>query len=189
MKPKKPKSAPGKNKDGAITENEKRFCEEYIKDYNASRAYRAVFNTKANANSIGVESCRLRQVPRVWEYLQFLQKDVEKLAGLSRARVLQAHQEIAFTSIAHLHKSWITRKEFEELTPQEKMAIQEIDTKVKTTYTEAGKKVEVEYVRIKLYDRQKSLEAIARMVGYDEPSKLELVGNKELIAQMFPFGK
>lgn len=184
MKPKKPKSAPGKP--DVITEKEKRFAEEYVKDYNASRAYIAAGYKSDNAGTVAVGSCRLRQSDRVWEYIQSIQRDIEKVTGITRAKILQMHRDIAETSIAHLHKTWVTREEFEKLTDVQKMAIQEIDTKVRKV---PGKKTEVEYVRIKLYDRQKSLEAIARMVGYNEPDKFEINANKETLAGLFPFGK
>ena len=40
-----------------------------------------------------------------------------------------------------------------------------------------GKKlVNVEYVKIKLYDKQKALDSITKMLGYDPASKMELTG-------------
>lgn len=185
---KKKKRIVGGTKPDAITEKEKRFCEEYIKDFNAGRAYRLVYGSKGNDNTCRTEGWRLVRVPRVWEYFQSIQKDVEKVAGITRAMVVQAHKDIAYSTIAHLHKTWVEREEFESLTEQQKASIQEIDTKVVTKGV-GKKKTSKEYVRIKLYDRQKSLDALSRMCGYDEPSKLELSGNKELIAGMFPFGK
>lgn len=190
MKPKKKRKVGNdRNPTGEITEKEKRFCEEYIKDFDASRAYAAAGYKADNPFTVNSESWKLRQTPRVYSYLQVLQEDVEKMAGISRLQVLKMHMAIVNTSIAHLHKTWVTREEFEKLTTEQKMAIQEIDTKTKRIVGDDDEEVEVEYIRIKLYDRQKALDAITRMLGYDEPSKLALVGNKELIKKLFPFGE
>jgi len=167
-----------------ITEREKRFCDNYITDFNAGRAYRLIYGSKGTDNTCRTEGWKLVRVPRVWEYFQSIQKDVERVAGITRSMVVQAHKDIAYSTIAILHKTWIEREKFEELTEQQKSSIQEIDTKI----IKKGKKT-TEFVRIKLYDRHKSLDALSRMCGYEEPSKLELSGNKELIAGMFPFGK
>lgn len=46
--------------------------------------------------------------------------------------------------------------------------------------------IEEEYVKIKLYDKQKSLDSISRMLGYDAPIKQELTGKdgKDLIPKI-----
>lgn len=86
---------------------------------------------------------------------------------------------MAFSSIAHLHNTWIKRKDFETLTEDQKACIAEIDTKVKTeweydTDTKEREPISVEYVRIKLYDKQKALDAISKMLGYDAASEINV---------------
>ncbi len=190
MTKKKARVAGGnKNPDGVATAKERRFCEEFIKDFNSVRAFGAAGYKAGSYENAKAEAWRLRQSPRVYAYLQEIQKDLERAAGISRLEILRRHLAIINTSIAHLHKSWITRTEFEQLTDEQKDVIQEIDTKTKTTHTPKGKKVEVEYVRIKLYDKQKALEAVAKMVGYNEPDKFTLLGDKKAIGELFPWGK
>ena len=87
--------------------------------------------------------------------------------------------KIAYGTMAHLHLTWITRKEFETLTDDQKSCIAEIDTKTRTEWTSVEgaddkKPIVVEYVRIKLYDKQKALDAISKMMGYDAPQKIDL---------------
>jgi len=62
----------------------------------------------------------------------------------------------------------------EELTDDEKACIAEIQTQ---TRMELGgisgeEPIQVDYVKIKLYDKQKSLDSIAKMLGYNEPDKM-----------------
>ena len=94
-------------------------------------------------------------------------------------RVLNEHIKLAFSSIAHLHNTWISRKEFETLTEDQKSTIAEIDTKIKYEYefnpkSKEKEPIKVEYIKIKLYDKQKSLDSISKMLGYDAPTKIGL---------------
>jgi phage terminase small subunit len=104
-------------------------------------------------------------------------------AGISRLMVLREHQKMAFSSIAHLHLTWIKRKDFEELTEDQKSCIAEIDTKIKTEFEfdpenpNEKNPITVEYVKIKLYDKQKALDSISKMLGFEAPTKTELTGS------------
>jgi phage terminase small subunit len=169
--------------DLGLTEKNKIFCREYILDLNATRSYMVAYSDIKNPETAKASASRLLTNVNVKDYIEAIQKDLEKMAGISRLRVMNEHIKMAFSSIAHLHNTWIERKEFESLTEEQKSCIAEIDTKIqrKTEWEyddDAQKKIpvpyEVEYVKIKLYDKQKSLDAISKMLGYDAPIKTEL---------------
>ncbi len=163
-----------------LNEKQKAFCKEYIFDWNATRSYRAAYPDTTNDNSAAASACALLRNPKIKDYIKEIQNDLEKLAGLSRLKVINEHMKLAFSSIAHLHNTWIKRKEFEYLTEDQKACIAEIDSKVKTEYAfdpdnpKEKKPLEVEYVRVKLYDKQKALDSISKMLGYDAPSKMQI---------------
>jgi phage terminase small subunit len=114
---------------------------------------------------------------KIQEYIAEIQKDLERLCGISKAKVLNEHKKLAFSSIAHLHETWIERKEFENLTDDQKACISEISTKVEGVFDEETKKVkQVQFVKIKLYDKQKALDSITKLQGYESPTKTELTG-------------
>jgi phage terminase small subunit len=173
-----------KNKDPLdelnLTEKNKIFCREYIFDWNATRSYKVAYPDINSDESAKAAASRLLTNVNVKEYIIEIQKDLEKLAGISRMKVISEHMKMAFSSIAHLHLTWITRKELDELTDDQKACIQEISTKTRTEFEfdplnpEEKKPVEVEYVKIKLYDKQKSLDAINKMLGYDVATKIDL---------------
>lgn len=198
MKVKK-KAGGGKSKtklpvsDGSLIElsaREKRFCDEYIRDFDSRRAFVEAGFTANNTDTMKSSIYKLLHKDSVAAYLKRIQADAEAVVGISRAEILQHHYNIAKTSIAHLHKTWITREDFEKLTDEQKACISELDVKVSKIKDAKGKEIGVtEHVKIKLYDRQKALDSISRMLGYDEPSKLNLVADKEKITQLFPFGK
>ena len=162
-----------------LTEKNKVFCREYIFDWNGTRSYKAAYGEMTDDVAKAAASRMLTNV-YIKDYIELIQKDLEKVAGISRLKVISEHLKIAFSSIAHLHETWIERKEFDRLTEEQKSCIEEISTKTqqKTVWTwseDEGKKIPedytVEYVKIKLYDKQKSLDAINKMLGYDAPIK------------------
>lgn len=168
--------------DFGLTERNKIFCREYIFDWNGSRSYKVAYpdvtdgTARANASELLTKT-------NIQAYIELIQKDLEKLAGISRLKVINEHLKIAYSTIAHIHNTWIELKDFEALTDDQKACIEEISTKKqhKTVWefsTDEGKNVPidytVEYVKIKLYDKQKSLDAINRMLGYDAPIKSEI---------------
>ena len=155
-----------------MTEKQKRFCEEYIYDWNARRAYDEAYpGERTNASTRALASKLLTDV-NITDYIEELQKDLEKVAKISRLKVINEYHKIAFTSIADLHNTWIERKQFEELTAEQKAAISEVFTR--TRKDDNG--IEFEEVRIKLHDKQKALESISKMLGYNEPEKIEHSG-------------
>jgi phage terminase small subunit len=161
-----------------LTEKQKKFCTEYIYDWNATRAAKAAGYSEDTAGSIGHENLKK---PEIQAYIQEIQKDLEKVAGISRLRIIQEHKNIIETSIAHLHNTWIERKEFDQLTKEQKSAIAELSyqTRRETIFTAKnpeGEIIAVDYIKIKLYDRQKSMDSISRMLGYDSADKIEISG-------------
>lgn len=161
-----------------LTESQKVFCREWVYDFNGSRAYKVAFPGVTDGTS-RVEASKLLANPNVRAYAKELQDNLEELAGISRLMVIQEFQKLAFSSIAHLHETWITRKEFDKLTDHQKACIQEIQTqtRVEMKYnpeSEEEEPVQVDFVKIKLYDKQRALESINKMLGYEAPKKISV---------------
>lgn len=157
-----------------LTGKQKRFCEEYIFDFNGTRAAKAAGYSDDTAAVIASENLTK---PNIQAYIKELQSNLERTSGISRLRVLREHEKLAFSSIAHLHNTWIERKEFEKLTPEQKDCIAEITTQIRKVSVvregEPEQDIEIEFVKLKLYDKQKSLDSISKMLGFDAPDKVE----------------
>ena len=166
----------------ALTKSQIEFCREYIYDWNASRAYKVAYPGIKNDAVARANSSKLLTKSNIKEYIEFIQKDLEKLAGISRLMIANEFRKIGFSSIANLHNTWIERKDFEKLTQDQREAIQEIETKVvkQKNFNEStpGNNVfdDVEYVKIRLFDKNKALENLNKMLGYNEPDKIQLGG-------------
>jgi hypothetical protein len=117
-----------------LTAKQKAFCREFVIDWNGSRAYKVAYPNVTDETA-RVNASKLLTKTNVQSYCEEIQKDLEKLTGISKAKVVNEHKKIAFD-------------EAEE--PQHK---------------------------------QKSLDSIAKLFGYDSAGKVELTGKggKDLI--------
>lgn len=155
------------------------FCEQYVVDWNGSRAARAAGYSERSAKEM---ASTLLTKHNIKAHIEFLKTDTARLAGVSLLRNVQELTKIAYSSIAHLHDTWIERKQFEELTEDQKSAIESIETKVeiRTMKVKEGEDIdtEIHYVKVKLYDKMKAIDTINRMLGYNAPKKMELEVNE-----------
>lgn len=160
-----------------LTAKEERFCYEYLANgFNATKACIKAGYSEKTARSIG--NHLLTKVD-IQTRIQAMKDNLAETAGISALMVANEHAKIAFSGVAHLHNSWIERKELEDLTEDQKACIQEISTKVVKVNVGSRENpvmADVEYVRIKTYDKQKSLDAISDLLGFNAPKKTEVTG-------------
>jgi len=155
-----------------LNDKQEKFCYEYCIDLNATQAAIRAGYSENTARSI---ASQLLTKINIQTRIKQLQDNLAETAGISRLRVLNEHMKMAFSSIANLHNTWIRRKDFETLTEDQKACIAEIDTKIRVEYqynseSDEREPISVEYVRIKLYDKQKALDSISKMLGFDAPT-------------------
>ena len=157
-----------------LTAKEKRFCYQYVLHLNAAKA---AILAGYKENSAKVTGCRLLTKANLQERIKYLKNNLAETAGISALRVLKEHEKIAFTDAGQLRDGWMSLADFEQLTDEQKAVIQEVTTKETKYGTE---------IKIKLYDKQRSLDSINAMLGFDAPIRTELTGKdgKDLILQM-----
>jgi len=129
-----------------LTPKQKAFCREYVIDWNATRSYLKAYPSVKTENIAASASSRLLRNVKIQEYLTDIQTDLEKLCGISKAKVINEHIKIAFS---------------EDTGEEENPESEENKTKA---------------ALIKTADKIKSLEAISKLQGYEAPSKTELTG-------------
>lgn len=76
-----------------LTDKQKRFCEEYVVDWNATRAAIAAGYSEKTAYSIGQENLKK---PEIEEYIGKIKNDLEKQAGISALMIIKELKKIAF---------------------------------------------------------------------------------------------
>jgi phage terminase small subunit len=155
------------NENIVLTAKQERFCYEYCIDFNATHAaIRAGYSVKT-AGVIGNENLKK---PYLQTKIKQMQDNLAETAGISALRIINEHKKIAFTDAGKLRDGWMKLKDFESLTNEEKASIQEVSTKeTKTTFK--GQVTSETWVKIKLYDKQKSLDSISSILGFNAPVK------------------
>lgn len=161
-----------------LTIKQENFCNYYIESGNASDAYRRAYSCeKMRDKQVWEESCKLLSNPKVAQRVNELQEEQKGKSDITKERILQELSGIAFSSIADMHNTWIERKEFEKLSRKEKSAIKSISTKIfkkNIGTSDEPEIVDVEYVKIELYDKIKAIERICKMLGFDSPTEMNI---------------
>lgn len=159
-----------------LTIKQENFCQKYVECGNASEAYRHAFSyQKMKDKTIWEKASRLIDKDKVATRVKELQEELKLKSDITKERVLSEFAKIGFSSIAYLHNTWIERKEFEELTADQKSAIKSISTRTRKAVLNE-QQMEIEEVKVELYDKLRALESINRMLGFDAPTKTEITG-------------
>lgn len=153
-----------------LTDKQRRFCEEYVIDWNGARAARAAGYSENTAEVIASENLRK---PNIQAYISEIQKDLAKLCGISAAMVANEYKKIAFNSAASLRRDWDNVKDWNELTEEEKAIISEVETITTNRMTDDGALLIEKKLKFKTYDKQRALAELKKMLGFDAPEKHE----------------
>lgn len=157
-----------------LKEKQKAFCEEYVVDWNAARAYLKVY--KCEYDTAKVNGCKLLTKTNVQEYIKECRNKTEELAGVSKLRAIKELSKFAFTNFKDIHDTWFERKDFDKLSSEVKACIQEIDTKVlqkNIGSRDEPEIIDVEYVKIKLVDKRGAIQDLSKMLGWNQPDKVD----------------
>lgn len=161
-----------------LTEKEKNFCHEYVVDWNGARSARAAGYSENSAKEIATGNLTKLHIK---QYIDFIKHDYEMLCGITKAKQINEYKKIAYSSIVHLHDSWIELTDWEEIKANNPMTlecVENIDTKTETKLEynpdteKKDKEVEVKYVKIKLYNKLTALERIDKLMGYNAEEKI-----------------
>lgn len=82
-------------KKGTLTSTQKRFLEEYIKDYNGTRAYMRA-QPNASYDTANAISCRILKKPEAHEYLDQLEGEKFKELRINAEHIATELAKIAF---------------------------------------------------------------------------------------------
>jgi phage terminase small subunit len=150
-----------------LTPKEERFCYEYVRLLNATQA---AINAQYSSVSARQTGHRLLTKDYIQRRIGALRGNLAETAGISALRVIQEHAKIAFADAGQLRNGWMSLKSFESLTDEQKACIQEVTSREKKG--EGGET----WVKVRMYDKQKSLDSISAMLGFNAPVKQELTG-------------
>ncbi len=156
-----------------LTDKQKRFAEEYIASLNATKA--AILAGYAESGARAAGSRMLSNVV-VQEYIQQrkieLDTRIENKYLITRERVLNEYAKLAFSDLRSYYNEDGTLKNIYDLTDDEAAALSASEAdEIRVNNEVLG------YTRkIKVYDKNRALDSIAKVMGYNAPEKRELTG-------------
>ncbi len=158
-----------------LTIKQEKFCNKYLECGNASEAYRFAYNcSKMSNNVIYNKASEMLDNGEIKVRLDYLKNHLAEAAGISALQIIREHQKIAFSDATRVRNGWMSLKDFESLTADEKACIKTIETKQTKRVTPAGDEVIDEQVKITCYDKQKALDSIVSMLGYNAPVRKDI---------------
>ena len=157
-----------------LTLKQEKFINRYLECGNASEAYRYAYDCQKMRDSVvWSKASQLLSNGKVRERVEYLKSHLAEAAGISALRIIREHEKIAFSDATRMRSGWMSLKEFESLTPEERACIKSVETKTRKIVGENGETVLDEQVKVTLYDKQKALDSITAMLGYNTPQKIE----------------
>lgn len=163
----------------SLTIKQEKFCNKYLECGNASEAYRYAYDcSKMSDNSVWCNASQLLADTKVAQRLEYIKSHLAEASGITALQIIREHQKIAFSDATRIRNGWMSLKEFESLTDDEKACIRSVETKQTKRTTPMGDEVIDEQVKITCYDKQKALDSIVSMLGYNAPEKIANTDSK-----------
>lgn len=161
-----------------LTIKQEKFCNKYLECGNASEAYRYAYDTsRMTDKSVWEKASALLVDVKVTSRLAYLKDHLAEAAGITALQIVREHQKIAFSDATRIRSGWMSLKDFEALTEDEKACIKSVETKQTKRITPTGDELVEEQVKITCYDKQKALDSIVNMLGFNAPKKQEITGD------------
>lgn len=160
-----------------ISDKNERFIQAYCTHLNATKAAEEAGYSTNTSYSIGQ---RLLKDPRIKERIEKFQDDLSSAAEITALQIITELKKIAFCSVGRLYKDWHSLNEYNSISDEAKSAISEITTRtIREKVGETGKPVDVQYVKIKMHDKQRALETLNSMLGFNKPEKVDITLDKQ----------
>lgn len=86
-----------------ITDKQKKFCDAYIREPNATKAYMEAYSIK-DRNAAAKKACALKKNEEVREYINAALREAGEMAKVDAKKVMELLSDIAFTSPASFVK-------------------------------------------------------------------------------------
>jgi phage terminase small subunit len=160
-----------------LTDKQARFCEEYLKDLNSTKAaLRSGYSAKT-CRAIGCENLTK---PIIQERIRKKIKQISEDNEITVERIVKEIASAAFSNVADLFDESGNLKDMKELEREVAAAISSIDiSEISTAQGEIGTTT-----KIRLWDKLKALEMLARYMRIFEGEKAPETATQVNIAQM-----
>lgn len=159
-----------------MTDAQKRFCDEYLIDLNATRAYKVAYPSCKKEETANAASSRMLRNVKVQEYISKKQQEIEKRTEVTQDMVIKELAKIAFLDIRKLYTENGQLKNIVDIDSDTAGAISSLETLEEYEgYGEDKEKIG-NTQKVKLLDKTKALELLGKHLGMFK-EKVTIDGN------------
>lgn len=148
-----------------MTESQKRFCDEYLIDLNATRAYKVAYPKTKKEETINSASSRMLRNVKVQEYISEKIKEREKRTEVTQDMVIRELSRIAFLDIRKLYNESGGLKNIQDIDDETIKAISSLETLEEYDGYGEDKEQIGNTQKVKLLDKLKALELLGKHLG------------------------
>ena len=155
-KPKDPKSG--------LSRNHQLFCEEYLLDFNGTRAYQTVYKKK-NAASSGVDATKLLRKASVQEYLRVRIEERNAQLQVDQTYVINKCKQVLEADYTDAVK-YMSKEDFEAMPEDQRKLVQSVKIKKsRQSYNHGKEEVETETYQVTFMSKDAANDLLAKHTG------------------------
>lgn len=162
-----------------MTNAQKRFCDEYLIDLNATRAYKVAYPNCKKDKTARANSSRLLTIANIKEYISKKQKEIEKRTEVTQDMVIKELAKIAFLDIRKLYTENGQLKNVAEIDDETVGAISSLETLEEYEGYGNDREKIGETQKVKLLDKTKALELLGKHLGIFKETNINVNTNYE----------
>lgn len=159
-------------KENELNDKRKKFCHEYILDFNGTQAaIRAGYSAKTAKE----QSSQLLTKLNIQNYLAELKQNVAEESGITKKQLIDELAKIAFFDIRKIYdeeNSLLNIHDFDDDSAASIAGI-EVDEILEFNSTKGQKELTGYTRKVKLHNKIAAIERVSKMLGYDAPAKNE----------------
>lgn len=171
-----------------MTDAQKRFCDEYLIDLNATRAYKVAYPKCKKDETANAASSRMLRNVKVQEYISEKQQEIEERTEVTQDMVVNELARIAFFNIKEIYNPNGTLKSINNIEENTLRAISSVKTlqkagamKISIDMEGQDNEVPIEHIQeqtieFKTNDKVKALELLGKHLGMFK-EKVTIDGN------------
>lgn len=158
-----------------MTNAQKRFCNEYLIDFNASRAYKAAYKSCKSDLTARTNASKLLTKTNIQKYISEKQKEIEERTEITQKKIIQELAKIALFNIKDIYNENGTLKKVTELDDDTAKAISGVKIlqkagAMKISLSKTNDEIPIEHipeqtVEFKTNDKTRALELLGKHLG------------------------
>lgn len=151
------------DRNSKLSDKQKRFCEEYLIDFNGTQAAIRAGYSKKTAKE---QSSRALTLVNVQEHIAFMQRQTSEKLNITKERVLNEYAKIAFSDIRNLFNEEGALVDITKLDDNSAGAVSSVKSSEEWGEDKHGNRIVVGNLKeVKVFDKIRALQDLGKHLG------------------------